>query len=86
MLKNSGTTDVDSLRIVVIGQNNTDINTSDIPTSNIAAGGVLKKSVIYTNDDIDQVEFIPFLNTTGAPTASLCTGSSLIKDSIPSKK
>ncbi len=86
MLKNSGTTAINSIRVVVIGQNNLDINVTDIVNSNIDAGGVLKRSVIYTNNDIDQIEFIPYLNTTGAPSPSLCTGSTLIKDDIPSKQ
>jgi flagellin-like protein len=85
MLKNPGTKNIDSIRIVVIGQNNTDINVTDIPNSSIEAGGVFKGSVEYASDDVDQVEFIPYLNTTGSSTPSLCTGNSLIKEDIPSR-
>jgi len=85
ILENRGRSTVNSIRIRIIGQNGTNINETDLADTKIVSGGTIKRDVVYTNAYIDQVEFIPYLNTTGAVTPSLCTRNTLVKDDIPSK-
>jgi flagellin-like protein len=81
-IENQGRKDIDSLRVIVIGQNGNDINTTELPDSKIVAGGTFKGSVGYTNSTISEVKIIPKLNTTGSTAPTLCTRNTLTIDSI----
>jgi len=81
-LENKGRKDIDSIRVIVIGQNGNDINTTDLSGSKIIAGGTFKGNIEYINVSIDEVKFIPKLNTTGATIPTLCTRNTLTVDSI----
>ncbi len=85
MIRNTGNKDIDSIRVVIIGQNRTDIQVIDVESSGIMAGSVLRSSVEYPNNNIDQVEFIPYMNTTGTSVPTLCTGNSIIRYQIQTK-
>ncbi len=85
MLENVGRKTINSIKVIIIGQNGEDINITDIPDSKIISGGILKKDVIYTNASIDQVTFVPYLNTTGSTEPTLCTRNKLEEDDIPNK-
>lgn len=85
MLENKGRKTVDSIRVIIIGQNGQDVNITDVTGSKIISGGIIKKDVTYTNASIDQVTFIPKLNTTGSSEPTLCTRNKLEKDNIPNR-
>ena len=82
IIENKGRKDIDSIRVIIIGQSGNDINTTDLTDSKIVAGGTIKRSVNYTNTSIDEIKFIPKLNTTGSTTPTLCTRNTLIVDSF----
>ena len=81
-IENKGRKDINSIRVIIIGQSGNDINTTDLTDSKIVAGGTIKRSVNYTNTSIDEIKFIPKLNTTGSTTPTLCTRNTLIVDSF----
>jgi flagellin-like protein len=82
ILENKGRKDIDSIRIRITGQDGNDINTTDITDSKIEAGGLYRGSVEYTDNNIDQIEFIPKLNTTGSTEPTLCTRNVLVLTSF----
>jgi len=85
MLENKGRKTINSIRVVIIGQDGEDINITDLTDSKIITGGIIKRDVTYTDASIDQVVFIPYLNTTGSTKPTLCTRNKLEKDDIPSR-
>ncbi len=83
MLQNTGTKDIDGIKIVVMDASGDNINITT-NTSFVISAGSIKKGVIPVNDfSISQIEFIPMMKIGGERTAQLCAKNSLIETSVP---
>ncbi len=85
MVENVGRKTINSLRVIIIGQDSKNVSITDLSDSKIVPGGILKRDIIYDNASIDQVTFIPYLNTTGSTEPTLCTRNKLEENDIPTK-
>ena len=86
MLENTGTKTIEGVRVVAIGADDSVNSTGSnflIENTSIKLGGILKNVTTFTVSStfgsLAQVEFISFLNTTGAVEKTLCSKKSLVK-------
>ena len=86
ILYNTGPREIEGVRIVVIGADGSINQTGSnfkIENTSIPPGGLLRNITSFivpsSFGDLVQIEFIPFLNTTGSFAPVLCSKRSLIK-------
>lgn len=83
MLQNTGTKDIDGIKIVVIDATGDNINITSNTSFIISAGSIKKGVIPVHNFSISQIEFIPMMKVGGERTAQLCAKNSLIETSVP---
>jgi len=89
MLENTGPRTIEGIRIIAIGADSSFNSTGSnflIENTTIVPGGILRNITTFvvpsTFGSLVQVEFIPFLNTTGSIERTLCSKKALIKTDL----